>query len=260
MIGKLSYSSLVDHVALASTKVHDLLLADPHFSRSAVFLGRDATPVQRGVEYLAERYGSALRIAGFDISTKFLCENWERYEPASNGKGHFITRLNHDEITADEMRRSLFFQYMQQERFLESGEITLVDNGINGTLLDRLNRMLHIAVPELKINNIMLYYSGSISLDNLTVVMDSSEEQLKALMPGNEETMQAYVRKRLVLDEKNAELECWPHPYPSASHFYPRDGRIHVGHEPNTGEELIDWIENFYLNERLLLKLKDILE
>ncbi len=257
MVRSVNYDKLVEQVAFGARRVYELLQKDQRFKRRAVFLGRDATPIQHGVEFLNER--GELEIAGFDISSKLLCENWHNYEPLSKRKRNFITRLNNNEITKEEMRGSLFFQYLVQERLVKDGELTLLDNGINGTLLSRLNKMLHIADPDLLINNIMLYYSGEIPLDNLTVVIEDARTYLEPGLLRAQHGMD-YWLKCVDQGRRNAELESWPHPYASASHFYTESGKIMVGHEPNTSEGFTDWSEHIPLNEQLLERVRKILK
>lgn len=250
---------LVEHVALASRKVYDLLMQSTQYDKTAVFMGRDATPVQRGVEFLNRTRGTTLNISGLDISSKLLRENWHEYEPQSKGKGHFITRLNAGAITKREMRKSLFFQYLEQEGLIERGRITLVDNGINGTLLNRLNRMLHIADSSLVIHNVMLYYSGEIPVDNLTVVLEDARDYMKPNLPRAKQGMDFFM-KCVDQGRKNKQLESWPHPYASASHFYLEDKRVMIAHEPNALETITDWEANISVNKALLKKLKVILD
>jgi len=232
--------------------MYKLLLENYSYDHRAVFLGRDATPVWYVVKKLSERKTRELEIYNFDISTKLIVEKYEHFEPESRGKGNFLTRLLDEKVSQEEMQKSLFWQYIQQEKFIKDNKITLVDNGINGTLLSRLDKMIQLADPNISVKKIMLYYTGEIPLENLTVVM---KDRRKLVKKEDYKTDISYGMALAHFAKENCLLENWPHPYPSASHFSEKEGVISVEHRENALDSLTEWGENRIKNEVLLKEI-----
>ena len=133
---------------------------------------------------------------------------------------------------------------------------TRFDNGVNGTLLDRLNHILNICDPELEIHNALFYYSGATEIPRIHTIVERLPQ-----VKGASTTADLKAIGRFLQD--SVKIERWAHPYPSLSHFAIADGRAVPAYEPSRErtsegrtESETNWKAQSIENLRALQKLR----
>lgn len=250
-------TDLVDHVAfLSHLTTH--FVRDINFNGPVIMLGRDAGPVAIGVGWCAKRLGLSIPLRLMDISNKFFKGGWDFTRDGKRivNDSSFIERLNRDSITQKEARSSLFWKFFKDNELGVTGRCLLVDNGVNGTLLSRLNHTLNICAPELEIHNALFYYSGAMEIPGVHTIVQRQPRVTGTPTSTDFEAIGQF-------SQCSVKVEGWAHPYPSLSHFEMVEGRAVPAYEPSREmtsegrvEAEIDWKAHSIENLRALQKLR----
>ncbi len=257
--GRLSthLSGLVDHVALLSHQT-TRYLRDLNFDGPVIMLGRDATPVAIGVAWCAQSLGLTIPLRMIDISNKFLRAGWDSVRGGATieADDSLIPRLCSNMVTPEEAKGARFWKFFEQAGFNVASKCLLIDNGINGTLLGRLNEILLLCNPGLEVHNSLLYYTGAVKLPRVTAIVEH-RSKLKEFPTKND--LLALAR----FSRESVKLEGWPHPYPSLSHFESRNGKIYPAYQPSETitsegriEARVDWNDHAVQHLKALRALR----